>query len=369
MNFSEYIRGLNTYIIFTIGVVTLLIMGFVDYITGVELSFSVFYLIPIAFVAYYGSKFQGLFTAVLSAVSWLAADLSAIDRYSSHAIPYWNMLVRLGFFLVVLYLVDGLRNKNIELEEEVLSRTADLTKEIIEREKTASELHRKSEKLRQLVVRSQNIREEENTKIAREIHDELGQALTAIKIDIASTSKKYSNDKVLVERLYNATNMIDNLIKTIREISTRLRPRLLDQLGLLPAIEWQLKDIHSRTGLKYKLLSKEDDISLPASVSNGVFRIFQEAITNIVRHSGASYVVVRLDRDPQNRDFIKLEIIDNGNGFSQDYLDSTQCLGILGMKERSKILGGDLEVVSGEEWGTAVVLNFPINGLKELRND
>lgn len=342
-------------------------MGLLDYITGVELAFSIFYLIPISFVAYHAGKYQGLFIAVLSTIVWLTADVSEAQKYANQAIPYWNAIVRFGFFIIVLYLVNELRSLNLKLEQKVIERTAALSTEIQEREKTEYELKYKSEKLRQLIRRTQSIKEEENTKIAREIHDELGQSLTAIKIEAISLSKKYSNNKKLVVNLFTIVNTVDDLIKSIRDISTRLRPRLLDELGLLPAIEWNLKDIQCHTGIHYKLIAKEDEIKLCPSTSNTLFRIFQEAITNIARHSEATNVVVRINPDPKCRDSLVMEILDNGIGLPQDYMEKSHSLGIIGMKERAQILGGNVEVISAEDWGTAVIVKVPINENGEQR--
>ena len=226
-------------------------------------------------------------------------------------------------------------------------------------EKVEDELKSKSENLRQLIIRIENIKEEENTKIAREIHDELGQALTAIKISLTSLSKNYSNDKDIVEHLYLVNSTIDETIKSMRKISTRLRPRLLDELGLLPAIQWQLREFQTRTGIRCILTTSDEDIKLESSISTNLFRIFQEALTNISRHSKASNVKISIFYE--NVGMLTMDIKDNGVGIPKNVSEKSGRLGILGMKERAQILGGGLEVISCENEGTEVIVNIPIN--------
>lgn len=226
-------------------------------------------------------------------------------------------------------------------------------------EKVEEELKSKSENLRQLIMRIENIKEEENTKIAREIHDELGQALTAIKISLTSLSKNYSNDKDIVEHLYLVNSTIDETIKSMRKISTRLRPRLLDELGLLPAIQWQLREFQTRTGIRCILTTSDEDIKLESSISTNLFRIFQEALTNISRHSKASNVKISIFYEPVG--MLTMDIKDNGVGIPKNVGEKSGRLGILGMKERAQILGGGLEVISAENEGTEVIINIPLN--------
>ncbi len=353
-----YFNTLNKSTIMILGLIMVFVIGWVDYLTGTEVSFSIFYLIPISFVAYHGYKSQAVFIAVLSAVIWLTADVSEISRYSNQSIPYWNGLVRFGFFIIVVYLIVTIKQLTDELEENVRIRTADLTKEVFSHKQTVRELERKSEKLSQLAKRVQTLKETENTKIARDIHDELGQAMTAIKIDIFWLSKKYSNDSRLVENLMSITNTVDEAIKSIRSISTRLRPRLLDELGLIPAIEWQLKDFHAKTGIDITLFSPGEDIKVRSSVSNAIFRIFQEAITNVARHSKASKVNVSIDANCNGN--FKMDITDDGVGLPKDYFNKDHSLGILGMKERAQIVKGKVELSNPNHGGTKVSVCIPL---------
>lgn len=335
-------------------------IGFIDYITKKEISLSILYLIPIIITAWRAGRFHAFIIAFLSSLVWAVSNgITDTNQLVINATHVWNTLVRLGFFIIVTILIDMVIKYKYSLEEKILLRTSELSAEIQTRINTEKELKKKSDKLSLLTKRIQVIKEEENTKIAREIHDELGQALTAIKIETVSLSKKYANDQVIVDRLFIVTDIVDDIIKSIRKISTRLRPRLLDELGLIPAIEWHLKDFQHRTGINYSLDASNDSFKLNQSVSNNIFRIFQEAITNIIRHARAKQVSINIHNNSAGK-FI-MEITDDGVGLPEGYLDKTNSLGILGMKERAQMLKGTVDVLPANNGGTKVLIKIPLN--------
>jgi signal transduction histidine kinase len=351
----------NKYLLVSTGVLLTFVVGSVDYMTGTDMSLSIFYVLPIALVTWYCGRNCGMAIAVLAALLWFVADVIGSERHFSQPLPYWNALVRFGLFSIIVYLLGGLRNLSKNLEQKVTARTAELLTEIAERRKTEEQLKRNTEKLRLLAKRAQNIKEEENMKIAREIHDQLGQALTAIKIETVSLTKKYSNDSALVERLMDIVNIVNDTIKTVRNISSRLRPRLLDELGLMPAIEFQLKEFQQKTGVQCNLFSVENGVKIPSDVSTAAFRIFQEAITNVARHADATKVDVTVSFDSGEN--LLVTVADNGKGMSSRNggdLDTSKGLGILGMMERAHLLGGSVELKCSEEGGTIVKAMIPI---------
>jgi signal transduction histidine kinase len=358
MEINSKIGKLPTSTSIAISIIMIFFMGLLDYLTGYEISFSIFYLIPISFLVWYTNNMYGVLVALLSSAVWLTVDVLSGHGYSSNIVYLWNALVRFGFFIVIVYLISRLKKFNFELEKKVKLRTSDLSAEIKEREKAEQMLKQTTQKLRQLTSRIQTIREEENSAIAREIHDELGQALTAIKIDVAWLSKRYSNDSSIVEGLFNISNTIDETIKSVRKISTRLRPRLLDELGLIPAIEWQVKDFQNRTGIKCELKVPEEEIQLESSISSALFRIFQEAITNISRHSKATTASFSISVD--NHGVLAMTIRDNGIGLPDDFMNKNHSLGIVGMIERTQSIKGMLEIKNSNESGTEIFITVPI---------
>ena len=225
----------------------------------------------------------------------------------------------------------------------------------IEKEKNYLMLNKQ---LRELTTRLQQIREEERTRISREIHDELGQQLTAIKMDLSWIKKKHSGSNTeLKEKIDSLLKLVDETVYTIRKIATDLRPGILDDLGLLAALEWQCTEFERRSGIKCRFNSSLKDIDFNKEFSTMVFRIFQETLTNIAKHSGANRVSINLNL---KNNTLFLEINDNGTGIKEDEINNTSSLGLLGMKERVHIFGGELSIIGTQEFGTTVKLKIPL---------
>ena len=216
------------------------------------------------------------------------------------------------------------------------------------------------EKLKNLSSHLQNLQEEERSRIAREIHDELGQNLTSInmEIDYLKSRGVEDADSDLLNRLNTLGELVNHTIKTTRRISQELRPSILDDLGLKSAIEWQVSQFKKRSDSEFKLNLIGDDENLSKEQATTIFRITQESLTNIARHAGASKVEVSLNI---NKPCIKLEIKDDGKGISENNTDDHNAsFGIFGMKERASILGGKLEIVSAPKEGTAIIVELPL---------
>lgn len=221
------------------------------------------------------------------------------------------------------------------------------------------------EKLRMLSNHLHTVREEEKINLARELHDNIGQGLTGLKMDLVWMLKRLSkredsiSSKVIVEKVKTVIPIIDSLIQSIRQISANLRPNILDTLGLIPAIEWQLEELKKRTNIDYKFIHEADVTHLDQLGSTAVYRIIQELITNIIRHSEATLVVCRILEDEF---YIIIRVEDNGKGISEEELSGINSLGIIGMQERAYLLGGELIFFTGKEKGTQVALVIPKKG-------
>ena len=171
------------------------------------------------------------------------------------------------------------------------------------------------ERLRALAANLESVREEERTQISRELHDQLGQALTAMKFDLAMlTDRLGKKDTALAQKAKTITAQMDTMIKTVRRISTELRPGMLDDLGLAASIEWQARDFEKRTGIVCAVSVSTDDYPIPRPQSLALFRIFQESLTNVARHASAQYVEVKLTTTPQ---LLSLEVHDDGRGIKK----------------------------------------------------
>ena len=214
--------------------------------------------------------------------------------------------------------------------------------------------------MRNLAARLQEIREEEHTLIAREIHDELGQALTGLRLDLSWLKNKLPKHwKALPERISAMIGDVDNHIDYVRNLSSSIRPPMLDDLGLGAAIEWQVQGFAARTGCRYKLEIAHFDYSENYEMETTVFRIFQEALNNIARHADADYIEVIMPRPGKD---LVLMIRDNGTGITEEQIANPHSIGIIGMRERAGAIGGTVEIRALDEGGTRVTVTVPYEG-------
>jgi PAS domain S-box-containing protein len=228
--------------------------------------------------------------------------------------------------------------------------------EIEDRKKAQDALQCSLEELRALAARLQSVREEERTRVAREIHDELGQALTGIKLESASLIRELPRDaKQQSNRAELIMKLADETIQTVRRISTELRPGILDDLGLMAAVEWAAEEFQSRTGTACRLDLPEEEIVIDRERATALFRILQETLTNVARHANATQVNVRLAKEKGS---LILEVHDNGKGIGKEELSAGRSLGILGMRERALLLGGGLAISGAPGQGTTIVVRI-----------
>ena len=227
----------------------------------------------------------------------------------------------------------------------------------------AKELLQKSyEDIRLLVSNLQTIREDERTTIAREIHDELGQQLTGLKLDLFWLMQKInSTDDEITGKMKKSVELINTTIGWVRKISTDLRPSILDDFGLLPALEWHGEEFEKRSGTKVIFTNSVGDIIVSPQVATGVFRIYQELFTNIARHANASLVKTSLTKD-ENR--LYLSIKDDGVGFDPETIKNKRTLGLLGIKERVLLFGGTYEFKSKTGEGSVTTISIPLELVK-----
>ncbi len=354
----EYIGNTRKFAKIAIAILLVIFLGLIDYYTTSEISFSIFYLLPITFVSWYTGKWYGVIFSILCAVIWFIMDNFSPHIYSNPAIPYWNALVRFGFFLIVVLLIWKVKSLKENLEVSVLQRTKDLIHETNMHKQTKEETIAINDRLRELNKTIENIKEEQNTRIAREVHDELGQSLTAMNLELMWISRKYSTNEDLVARMSMLSGLVGDTINTVRKISSDLRPRLLDQLGLFSAIESQLKDFTKRTSIESLCSFPEQEIKFKGSAATTIFRIFQEALTNISRHSGCKFVNVMFTQPDEH--LLVMTVKDDGKGFENSAYVSLKGMGLLGMNERAHILGGTLDVITSPGEGTEIILKTPI---------
>lgn len=231
------------------------------------------------------------------------------------------------------------------------------------------ELTRSHDELSNLYQHLHSIREKESKRISREIHDELGQALTALKMELFWLANRLPNiikdKKQFIEKIKSMTDLVDGTIKEVQRIASELRPGILDDLGLVPAIEWQAQDFQKRTNIKCITDLDSDGVDFDAEFSTAIFRIFQEALTNVARHAEATKVKVSLKRKNSK---LEMKIMDNGKGIKEKDIFSPRSLGFIGMRERLRPLDGELKLKGISNRGTTLAVNLPIRSSR-VRED
>jgi len=233
-----------------------------------------------------------------------------------------------------------------------------------ERQGAQEKLRQTNEQLRALTAHLQKVRETERTRIARQVHDELGQALTGLKLDISWIAQRLPKDsRALVQKAKAMSTYIDATIQTVRRISTELRPGVLDNLGLIAAIEWQAREFQLRTGITCHASTTVTETMWSPDFSTVFFRIFQETLTNIIRHANATEVNVSVTMEEHN---LVLTIVDNGRGISPDEAGSAKSIGLIGMRERAALLSGEVHITGKPGEGTTVTVRIPVSAAEVL---
>jgi two-component system sensor histidine kinase UhpB len=230
--------------------------------------------------------------------------------------------------------------------------------DITDRMNSEIEIDSSRKQLRALTVRLQNIREEERTHIAREIHDDLGQALTGLKMDLVWLNNKLANtDEAIQKRMKSMMSLADSTIHKVRKLATDLRPGILDDIGLAAAIEWQGKDFSERTGITFTF-HLDEELQIDEKRSTAFFRIFQESLTNVIRHANAKNVSISLRKEGN---YVLLMIEDDGRGIAQNEIANPRSVGLLGMKERAASFNGEVQILGQSGVGTIVRVRIPVS--------
>ncbi len=230
--------------------------------------------------------------------------------------------------------------------------------DIARRKQAEEELAKRAEQMRALASYVESVREDERTRIAREIHDEFGQFLTALKMDLAWVSRRLPSGDEKRERLNQASMLVDENVILVQRIATELRPGLLDDLGLITALDWQAHEFSKHSGLLCEMNLPEQDLKLDTALSTTLFRIFQETLTNVARHAQASRVDVSLQERDQA---LLLTVRDNGRGITEAQLNDPNSLGLLGLRERVAQWKGELSIHGEAGRGTTVIVQIPLS--------
>jgi len=220
-----------------------------------------------------------------------------------------------------------------------------------------AELMRSHEELRTLSAHLHTAREEERARIAREIHDELGGSLTGVKMDVARLRRVgQPGSPEWLAQVETVSAALDGTVQTVRRIATELRPAILDDFGLVAAIEWQLSEFQTRSGIECHFQAGLERVELDHASATAIFRVFQETLTNVARHAQATQVRVRLYQAPGG---LALQVSDNGRGIDPTHQAQAKTFGLMGMRERVRMLSGQIDIQSSLGQGTTVLVQLP----------
>ena len=255
-------------------------------------------------------------------------------------------------------LPDVLRSKVAVFIDLYRYNTA-LTRESAEHKAIEDDLRGAQERVRAFAARIESAREDERTRVSREVHDGLGQTLTGLKMDLAWLEKRLPEEQQEVAGKMKAmAQVVDTTIKSVRRISSALRPQMLDEVGLIGTIKWQAGDFQVRTGIRCNADLPADEPMLDRAGSTAAYRILQEALLNVARHAAATRVDISLR---VGADHLILKIADNGRGMAQAQWRDPKSLGLLGIRERAYLLGGNVDIESRDGMGTTIIFSIPLS--------
>ena len=286
------------------------------------------------------------------------SDANAFVRESERDLERWTRRLAAG----EMSARTGLQYESGELGQ--LAKIFDemaiaLEQRQAERERAEMELKRSQELFRNLSAHLQVVREEERTRIARKIHDDLGQALTALKIDLSWLDKKLANKQDLIgEKLQSMVTLVNETVETVQNVSEDLRPGILDDFGLPAALEWQAEEFQKRTGMECRTSVPASEFDLNKEKSTNLYRIVQESLTNVIRHANATKVEINLHEEDGK---LVLEVVDNGKGITKAAISDSKSFGLIGIKERVHSLGGEVDIAGAPNEGTRLMVRIPIS--------
>jgi signal transduction histidine kinase len=324
------------------GLVVLALIGIVDYLTGYEMFFSVFYLLEVSLAAWYVGRGVGLIMSVLSVVVWIGGDLAAGARYSSELVPIWNAVILMAFYFIVVWLLTSLRSLHRDLETRVRQRTEALTHEMAERERLEAEILQISER--------------EQRRIGHDLHDSLCQHLTATALAGQVLTERLTS-KALSEAddASKVVELVEEGITLARSLAHGLYPVEMEAEGLMDAFQELAANITSRSKVRCVFERASPVLLHDAAAATHLYRIAQEAVTNAVRHGKAKRIVISLT---ERGGTITLTVEDDGIGLP-DTRQESKGLGIRIMAHRAVMMGGTLLVEPAPTGGTIVSCSLP----------
>ena len=321
-----------------VGLVLLGVVAALDWLTGPKLDFALFYLIPVCFVTWHAGKRFGYAASVVCAAAWLGVDRLTGAKSADPLLVQWNLLMRLVFFSGSVLLLSGWRNVERRLSTMVEQRTS---------------------ALRNLAAQLSAAEDAERRKLAYDMHDALAQALSLIKMNLDSAQLEAADPAARERRLSSCGAMIDEVIRQTRTLMFDLHPAMLDDLGLVPTLQWYAAEFRQRSGAELVVTEHGPRRPLPVATTNYLFRALKELLGNAVRHGRAAEIVVAVHWESAG---VRLVVDDDGCGFDAAAVrapDARRGLGLAGIDERVSSMGGNVVIESKPGQGARVIIELP----------
>ncbi|HVT88941.1 MAG TPA: ATP-binding protein [Tepidisphaeraceae bacterium] len=323
----------------TIGIALLAIVGCLDWITGPNLDFSLFYLIPVCVVTWYGGQRSGFIASAVCAGTWLCVDRETGAKQSTPLLVSWNLVMRLAFFAVSVMLIEGWKNAGKKLAWMVEERTA---------------------ALRRLAAQLSAAEDAERRRLAYDMHDALSQTLSLIKIHLDEAQIQCSDRTPAQIHLMECGTLVESVIKQTRTLMFDLYPAMLDDLGLVPTLQWYAREFKQRVGTEIIISEHGERTTLTTILTNYLFRAVKELLTNAVQHGHAKEIILTVHWEIG---MLRLVVDDDGTGFDVTAArvpDSRRGLGLAGITERISSMGGRMEMESHQGQGSRIIVEVPL---------